>query len=115
MATREARVLERQAEAALGRPTLLAELAARLRPALAPALSILALLALWQVAALVANNPRRLPSPAAVLAMLVELTVSGELLYHLGVTLARVAASFVIAMALGTALGVLMGRSALVD
>ncbi len=67
------------------------------------------------MAALVADNPRRLPSPAAVLAMLVELTVSGELLYHLGVTLARVAASFVIAMALGTALGVLMGRSALVD
>jgi NitT/TauT family transport system permease protein len=114
MATREARVLERQAGAAVGRPFLPA-LGARLRPALAPALSILALLALWQVAALIADNPRRLPSPAAVLAMLGELTLSGELLYHLGITLARVAASFVIAMALGTAIGVLMGRSALID
>ena len=37
------------------------------------------------------------------------------MLYHLGITLARVAASFVIAMALGTVIGVVMGRSALID
>ena len=90
-------------------------LTAALRAALMPALSILLLLALWHAAALVADNPRRLPSPATVLALMAELTVHGELLYHLGVTLLRVAASFVIAMLIGTAIGVLMGRSALVD
>ena len=36
---------------------------------------------------------------------------AGELLYHVGITLARVAVSFFIAMALGTALGVFMGRN----
>jgi len=35
---------------------------------------------------------------------------AGSLLYHLGITLARVAVSFLIAMALGTALGIAMGR-----
>jgi NitT/TauT family transport system permease protein len=38
-----------------------------------------------------------------------ELT-EGSLLYHLGVTLARVVVSFGIAMALGTAFGIVMGR-----
>ena len=65
--------------------------------------------------ALYAGNPRRLPAPAAVLTLLAELTRSGELPYHLGITLLRVAASFVIAMVIGTAIGVVMGRSALVD
>jgi NitT/TauT family transport system permease protein len=41
--------------------------------------------------------------------------VAGELLYHLAVTLGRVAVSFVLAMTLGTALGVLMGRHPAVD
>jgi NitT/TauT family transport system permease protein len=114
MATREARILEPQGGAAVARPSIQG-LAARLRPALVPVLSIMALLALWQASALYADNPRRLPSPAAVLTMLAELTLSGELLYHLGVTLLRVAASFVIAMVIGTAIGVAMGRSPLLD
>ena len=41
--------------------------------------------------------------------------MTGELPYHLGMTLLRVAASFVIAMTLGTAIGYLMGRSRLAD
>jgi NitT/TauT family transport system permease protein len=41
--------------------------------------------------------------------------VTGELPFHLGMTLLRVTASFVIAMTLGTALGYLMGRSRLAD
>jgi NitT/TauT family transport system permease protein len=90
-------------------------LLARLRPVLLPALSILALVLLWQLAAWLADNPRRLPAPAAVLAALIALTASGELLYHLGVTLLRVVASFVIAMALGTVIGIAMGRSPLLD
>jgi NitT/TauT family transport system permease protein len=111
-ATREA--LEPQAEEAAPRRVAPA-LAARLRPALLPALSILALLVLWQAVALYADNPRRLPAPPAVLAMLAELALRGDLLYHLGVTLLRVAASFVVAMVIGTAIGIAMGRSAVLD
>jgi NitT/TauT family transport system permease protein len=40
---------------------------------------------------------------------------SGELLHHLGATLARVAASFVIAFALGAMIGHAMGRVRLLD
>jgi NitT/TauT family transport system permease protein len=89
--------------------------AARLRPALLPVASILGLLLLWQLAAWLAADPRLLPSPAAILAIQIEQTASGELPYHLGVTLARVAASFVIAMTVGTALGLAMGRSPVFD
>jgi NitT/TauT family transport system permease protein len=39
----------------------------------------------------------------------------GELFYHLAITLARVAAAFVIAMAVGTAVGVLMGQHRRLD
>jgi NitT/TauT family transport system permease protein len=110
--TGEARTLERQTAApqpwALG-------LAARLRPALIPAASIVGLILLWQVAALIADDPRRLPAPAAVLHAIVAYTATGELPYHLSITLLRVAASFVIAMAIGTAIGVAMGRVPLFD
>ena len=112
--TGEARTLAGQAAA--GAPhDATPGLIERLRPALLPAVSILALVLVWQIAAWLADNPRRLPSPAAVLVMLTQLTLSGELLYHLGVTLWRVAASFVIAMLIGTALGVAMGRAPLFD
>jgi NitT/TauT family transport system permease protein len=110
--TSEARTFERRAAAP---QAILPRLLERLRPALLPAVSIVALLLFWQLAAWLADNPRRLPSPAAVLVAMAALTASGELLYHLGITLLRVAASFVIAMALGTVIGVAMGRSELLD
>ena len=112
--TGEARTLERQAVA--GAPHGAAPgLIERLRPAVLPVVSIFALLVVWHLAAWLADSPRRLPSPAAVLVAMTQLTLSGELLYHLGVTLWRVAASFVIAMLIGTALGVAMGRAPLFD
>jgi ABC-type nitrate/sulfonate/bicarbonate transport system permease component len=73
-------------------------------------LSILAFLALWAGAAALADSTE-VPGPAAVLDFLVKEAASGELLYHLTVTLARVAGAFFIAMFIGTALGVLMGQS----
>jgi NitT/TauT family transport system permease protein len=110
--TGEARTFERQTAApqpwAVG-------LAARLRPALIPAASIAGLILLWQLAALVADDPRRLPAPGAVLHAMIAYTATGELPYHLSITLLRVAASFVIAMAIGTAIGVAMGRAPLFD
>jgi NitT/TauT family transport system permease protein len=110
--TSEARTLERQA-ATTAQPTI--GLGARLRPALIPAVSIAGLILLWQLGALIADDPRRLPTPAAVLHAIIAYTASGELPYHLSVTLLRVAASFVIAMAIGSAIGIAMGRAPLFD
>jgi len=77
-------------------------------------LSLLGTLLVWQLAAVLVHRPF-LPTPAVVLASMGRYLASGELLYHLGITLARVAASFVLAMAIGTACGVLMGRYRSVD
>jgi NitT/TauT family transport system permease protein len=52
---------------------------------------------------------RAFPPPADVWEVLVRDLATGELAYHLGVTLARVAASFVVAMVIGSVIGVLLG------
>ncbi len=77
-------------------------------------LSLVGTLAVWQAAATFADQSL-LPTPAVVLERMWRMLVAGELLYHLAVTLGRVAVSFVLAMALGTALGMLMGRHRSVD
>ena len=51
-----------------------------------------------------------MPGPLVVLSVLIEGIGSGEIPYHLAVTLARVAASFVLAMSIGVAVGIAMGR-----
>lgn len=87
----------------------------RRRRLLVPLGSILLLLASWQLASSLAANPRLMPSPATVFAMIGQETLSGDLPWHLGITLLRVAASFVLAMGIGVALGILMGRVRLAD
>jgi NitT/TauT family transport system permease protein len=77
-------------------------------PALTVAASLLGLLVLWSLAATIWPS-RAFPPPGAVWQVLVKDALSGELPYHLGVTLARVAASFVVAMVLGSVIGVLLG------
>ena len=72
------------------------------------------LLLIWWLAASLADS-RLLPGPAAVLSFLARETASGELPYHLSVTLARVAVAFVLAMTIGAAIGLAMGRSRLAD
>jgi len=76
-------------------------------------LSALLLLAVWQAASL--SGSPLLPGPVTVAGALVDDLVHGDLLSDLGYTLARVAASFVIAMAAGSAIGMLMGRSRRID
>jgi NitT/TauT family transport system permease protein len=72
------------------------------------------LIAAWSIGSHFAGE-RLLPAPQAVgLAIFAEAR-SGALAFNLGVTLARVAVSFLIAMALGTVLGLLMGRYRSVD
>jgi len=82
----------------------------RLRAESLRLLSLVGLALLWQIGAGFAD-PSILPGPATVLAELWRHSLSGELPQHLGITLARVAAAFAIAMLLGSALGMLMGRS----
>jgi NitT/TauT family transport system permease protein len=94
------------------RPWALADWA---RIALWPLLSIALLLLVWHLGALIADDPRRLPTPFQVIGEIIAETVKGDLPYHLSITLARVMASFTVAMALGTAIGFAMGRVPIVD
>lgn len=79
-----------------------------------PITSIAALVAFWQAAAIAFGTPL-LPSPLEVSEVLLSEVRSGALPYHLGVTLARLAVSFVVAMSMGTALGILLGRHEKLD
>jgi NitT/TauT family transport system permease protein len=71
--------------------------------------SVLLFVILWQLGAGLAGN-RLLPGPLVVLQSLVREVRDGDLLYHLGITLARVGVSFIVAMVAGTALGIALGR-----
>ena len=77
-------------------------------------LSLLAFLALWQGRALYINN-HTLPTPAAVALVFWQACVSGQLPFHLGVTLLRLLVSFSIAMLLGSAIGIALGRHKKLD
>ncbi|UIJ74050.1 ABC transporter permease [Aurantimonas sp. HBX-1] len=73
-------------------------------------LSLAVLLAVWWVAASIADS-RVLPTPAAVAQAFWRDARTGELFFHLGMTLFRVAASFLIAMVFGAIIGVALGMS----
>ncbi len=79
---------------------------------LTPFLSILGFLSLWVVAAVLTDDAQLLPTPWALLPKFAQELASGELLTHLGATIIRVIWAFVLAMSLGTAIGLAMGRSA---
>ena len=83
-------------------------------PGLLQVLSFLALLALWQFAA-IAIESRVLPTPVAVLEVLLDGFETGQIPKNIGITLARVAASFLLAMTIGIAIGIVMGRYKTVD
>ena len=78
------------------------------------AASFVSLILLWQVGSHFLG-PRKLPSPATVAYVLGTAITEGNLLFHLGVTLLRVAVSFVVAMTIGTTVGIAMGRLPRVD
>ncbi|WP_109483269.1 ABC transporter permease subunit [Paraburkholderia sp. C35] len=77
---------------------------------LVPALVIV----LWETAARVGFiTPQVLPAPSSVLATAFDLARSGELFVHLGVSLLRAIAGFLIGGTIGLALGILVGFSPL--
>ena len=77
-------------------------------------LSFGALVLLWAIGASLAD-PRKLPSPQEVLHILADGFGDGTIPYHIAITLARVAASFALAMVIGIAVGVAMGRRPRLD
>ncbi len=74
------------------------------------AVSLLGLLVIWAVAAEISQS-RGLPDPLAVVDALWREAGTGELFYHLGMTLLRVIAAFVVAMFIGSAIGIALGMS----
>ena len=79
-----------------------------------PVLSLLVLLVVWQVVAVFLSS-NLLPTPAVVVKVFWQECVSGQLPYHLGVTLLRLLVSFSVAMLLGCALGIVLGRNKKLD
>ncbi len=78
--------------------------------ALWPVLSLAGFVAVWTLAAaLVASD--KLPTPLDVAEAAFRQIRTNDYFFHLGITLARVAASFVIAMVAGSAIGLALGAS----
>lgn len=74
------------------------------------AASLLVLLLVWWAAA-AALDSRFLPTPASVLSAVRHEVEQGDFWFHLGATLARVSVSFVLAMAIGCTIGIVLGRN----
>jgi NitT/TauT family transport system permease protein len=79
-----------------------------------PSLSLLVFLALWQGLASYLNS-NTLPTPIAVARIFWQDCVSGQLPFHLGVTMLRLVVSFTLAMLLGCAIGIVLGRNKKLD
>jgi NitT/TauT family transport system permease protein len=79
-----------------------------------PVFSLLVFLVVWEGLAIWFNN-NNLPRPEVVAVVFWEAVRSGQLPFHLGVTLLRLVVSFTIAMCLGCALGILLGRNKKLD
>ncbi|GFE64234.1 ABC transporter permease [Litoreibacter roseus] len=74
-------------------------------------ISLAGLVLVWICAAWLTSDPSVLPTPWAVLQIMVREAASGDLWLHISATLSRVILAFAIAMGLGLALGVALGRS----
>lgn len=84
------------------------------QPQVLAALSLLLLVTIWQFLAVLLDS-NILPPPIVVVNVLWRAIESGELPYHLGVTLLRLLVSFSLAMLIGCALGILLGNNRRLD
>src|SRR4030095_7535698 len=78
-------------------------------------LSLIVLLVIWQAAAFAVRDPALLPSPLLTFEAGYAELMRGELLFHVAITLARVAVAFTLAMLIGSAIGIVLGRSLVLD
>jgi len=83
-------------------------------PAQLRLISFVSLLVIWEVAALLLQS-RELPDLVQVASTFYVELVDGPLLSDLGITLFRVIAAFVLAMVIGSAIGILMGFNRRLD
>ena len=75
--------------------------------------SLLGFLVFWEVAARIAQDVfayRYLPGPSTVAEVMLREMRTGDLLWHIGITLRRVAITFVVSMLIGIAIGIALGR-----
>jgi len=79
-----------------------------------PIFSSLLFLVLWWALAYLLDS-QALPSPVMVFQVLYAEIVSGQLPFHLGATMARLLLSFVLAMSLGTLIGIILGQHVKLD
>ncbi len=77
-------------------------------------LSITAFIGLWLICSYLLGS-QLLPTPLTVFQRLLEEARTESLFYHTGITLGRVAFSFIIAMAVGVSLGLAMGRVTIIN
>ncbi len=75
-------------------------------------LSLAGFVLFWWALSVAKADPRILPAPPEVLAVIWAEAQSGRLWHHMSATLARVAMAFGLAMVFGTVLGVALGRMA---
>ena len=76
--------------------------------------SLVCLIVIWWALAGWIDS-RNLPAPGQVLSAFSAAAASGELAYHVAITLARVVVSFFLAMAIGCAIGIFLGRNVKAD
>jgi NitT/TauT family transport system permease protein len=87
----------------------------RLAEAALPSLSVVIFLLAWEMLVRWRGiAPIFLPPPSSIAVYLWRMIADGTMEYHLGVTLLRIFAGFLIAAATGVALGLLMGMSRIV-
>src|SRR5262245_61381247 len=72
--------------------------------------SLVGFLLFWEVLALLIQH-RHLPTPLTVAKAMAREAASGELGYQIAITLSRVAVAFVLAMLIGSAIGLFLGRN----
>ena len=76
--------------------------------------SFMSLILLWALVAAWLDS-RLFPGPVEVWQKLTTEAASGQLGYHVGITLARVAVAFFLAMVIGCAIGIALGRARAAD
>ena len=88
---------------------------ARLAELSLPALSVVAFIVLWEVIVRWRGiAPIFLPAPSSIAVTLWDMILDGTMEYHVGVTVLRIFAGFLVAAVTGIALGVVMGMSRIV-
>jgi NitT/TauT family transport system permease protein len=74
-------------------------------------ISLLIFFGLWAVASMVVQDSSVLPPPVRVAQLLWSEILSGGMAFHMQATLARVIAAFVLAMSIGSLIGIVAGRN----